>query len=31
MRFIKKELDIRRFKHNEVNFELTYESHLNYF
>ena len=25
MRFIKKELDMRRFKHNEVNFEVTFE------
>ena len=28
-RFIKKELDIMRFRHNEVNFELTCESHQN--
>ena len=29
MRFIKRELDIRRFKHNKVNFEVTYEGHPN--
>ena len=27
MRFIKKELDIMRLKHNEVNFEVTFEGH----
>ena len=29
MRFIKKKLDTRRFKHNEVNFEVTYDAHHN--
>ena len=30
MRFIKKELDMRRFKHNEVNFEVTFEVQPHY-
>ena len=29
-RFIKKELDIMGLRHNEVNFEATFDDHLNY-
>ena len=29
-RFIKRELDIMRLRHNEVNFEATFDGHLKY-
>ena len=30
MGFLKKEFDIMRLRHNEVNFEATFDGHLNY-
>ena len=30
VRFVKKDLDIMRLRHNEVNFEATFDDHQNY-